>query len=361
MNTQRPIPLRPDRDAAAREWRRSFVDDATVNVLARMRKTSADEVRLELRSPVTPARVGDFPGKTVTLVMILAQDTALSEILDQATKVDLTGVAQLNLSVPTNFSQAMFIEEGFPIPLARGAFSGLLIDMIRKLALIAPITNELENYSAPTASVVIGQLLRISVGNGGAKVLLSADPATAAAPAGLLHGIAPLPAGASPADDINALIGAISAAGINTRSIFFVAAPEQASALSMQPWPNFKRKVIEANVLAPGTIIAIAADGFVVGGNGVPVVDVSKSATLHMSDTPAQIVAADGTVASPAVSMFQTDSFALRCVCRLTWAAAPGAVAWIDGATWGSAAATRHRTPASDLPERHDKERIAHG
>jgi hypothetical protein len=334
MNAQRPIPLRPDRDAAAREWRRAFVDDATVNVLARMRKTSADEVRLELRSPVSPARVGDFPGGSVTQLMILAQDTALAEILDLAVKVDLKGVQQLRLSSPTNFSQAVFIEEGFPIPAASGILDSVLVDMVKKLAMIVPLTNELENYSAPTASVVISRLLKISVGNGGAKVLLSADPATAAAPAGILNGIAPIAAGASPSADIKALLAAISAANISTRSVFFVVAPDLAASLETQAWPLFKRKVIEANMLAPGTIIAIAADGFAVGGEGVPVVDVGKSATLHMADPAAQLVGADGTVAAPMVSMFATDSFALRAVCRLTWAVAPGSVAWIQNAQW---------------------------
>jgi hypothetical protein len=330
----------PSRNAVDREWRRSFVRAATVKTLAQLRKTNSQEIEREFdrekRSAVTPMKVGDFPGKTVTQVMILADDTALAEILDQAIKVDMTGVSQFSLSWPTNFSQAVFIEEGSPIPAAQGVLASGVIDMVRKLALLAPITNDLENYSAPTASVVISQLLKISVGNGGAKILLSADPATAAAPAGILNGIPPLAAGASPSDDIKALIGAISAANISTRSIFFVAASDLFAGFETQSWPLFKRKVIEANVLDPGTIIAIAADGFVVGGEGTPVVDVGKSATLHLADPADQISVAGSPngIAAPVVSMFQTDSFSLRCVCRLTWAVAPGAVSWIQNAPW---------------------------
>lgn len=130
------------------------------------------------------------------------------------------------------------------------------------------------------------------------------------------------------------MLGAISAANISTRSVFFVVSPDLAASLETQAWPLFKRKVIEANMLAPGTIIAIAADGFVVAGEGVPVIDVGKSATLHMMDPAAPLVGADGTVAAPMVSMFATDSFGLRCICRLTWACAPGAVAWIENAQW---------------------------
>jgi hypothetical protein len=344
MNASAPvrgIPLRPDQTAVAREWRSSFIRSATISVLSRLRKTDASEIERELREferetrgAVSPITVGSYPGSSVTQVMILAQDTALAEILDLAIKVDLKGVEQLRLSSPTNFLQAVFIEEGFPIPAASGILGSVLIDAVKKLAMIAPLTNEMENYSAPVASVIISRLIKIAVGNGGAKVLLSADPATAAAPAGILNGIAPIAAGASPSEDIKALLSDISAANISTRSVFFVVAPDLAASLETQNWPLFKRRVIEANMLAPGTIIAICADGFAVGGEGAPVVDVGKSATLHMADPAAQLVAADGTVASPAVSMFAVDSFALRAVCRLTWAVAPGSVAWIQNAVW---------------------------
>ena len=307
-------------------------------MLSRLRKTDASEIEREfereIRAPSTPLTVGSYPGSSVTQVMILADDTALAEILDQAIKLDLKGVEQMRLSSPTNFSQAVFIEEGQPIPAASGILDSVLVDMVKKLAMIVPLTNEMENYSAPTASTIISRLIKIVVGNGGAKVLLSADPATAAAPAGILNGIPPIAAGASASEDIKALLAAISAANISTRSVFFVVAPDLAASLETQAWPLFKRKVIEANMLDPGTIVAIAADGFAVGGEGVPVVDVGKSATLHMADPAAQLVGADGTVAGPAVSMFAVDSFALRCVCRLTWAVAPGAVSWIQNAQW---------------------------
>jgi hypothetical protein len=155
---------------------------------------------------------------------------------------------------------------------------------------------------------------------------------TPAAPAGLLAGVPPLVAGTSIAADLQALIGAISAAGIDTRSIAFIAAPAQAAALSMQPWPNFDHKVIEVSTLAPGTVIAVAADGFVVAGEGVPDVRISKHGVFHMSDTPTDIGTGAG-VAAPAVSMYQTNSFAPRCIADITWAVAPGAIAWVSGTT----------------------------
>ncbi|WP_453965964.1 hypothetical protein [Bradyrhizobium elkanii] len=326
----------PSRADLAADWRRSFVNDATVAVLARMRKTSADEIRLELRAPVSPMKAADFPGGTVVKIMTLAPDSAFAEILGLGDKIDLSGVSQFSIASPKSFSEAVFVEEGFPIPPAQGVFEGQLIGPTKKIAMLAPLSNELENLSAPNASVVISRLLRIAVGNGGAKVLLSADPETAAAPAGIRHGVAPLAAGASAADDIKALLVDISANGISTRSVVLIVASDLYAAFETQPWPNFKRRVIEAPTLAPGTAIALAADGFVVSGDGEPVVDTSRSAVLHMADPASQIATpgAPNVVATPAVSMFQTDSFALRCIARVTWSVAPGCVAWIEGATW---------------------------
>jgi hypothetical protein len=331
----------PSRAALAAEWRNSFVRDATITVLARMRKTTADEIRLELRAPVSPMKAADYPGGTVAQLMILAPDSALSEILDLAIKVDLTGVSQFSFPRPSIFTEAHFVEEGAPIPAATGVFQNLLIGPVRKVALLAPLTNELENLSAPTASVVISNLLRVSVSDGGVKVLLSADAATEAAPAGILNGVTPLVpttggGTAAMSADLAALIGAISDAGIDTRSVAFVAAPKQALALTMQPWPNFKHPVIEAKTLANGTVIAIAPDGFVVAGEGVPVIEVGKHTALHMADpaSPISTPGAPATVAAPVVSMFQTDSFSLKCIARMTWAAAPGSVAVVNSVTW---------------------------
>ena len=89
--------------------------------------------------------------------------------------------------------------------------------------------------------------------------------------------------------------------------------------------------------LDPGTVIAVAVEGLAVAGDGVPVVDVSKKhGVLHMADPAEQIgtPGAPATVGAPTVSMFQTNSCALRCIARITWAAAPGSVAVVTGTTW---------------------------
>ena len=66
-------------------------------------------------------------------------------------------------------------------------------------------------------------------------------------------------------------------------------------------------------------LIAVDAEDFASAAGDMPEFDVSEQATLHMSDAPAEIVAANGTVSDPIRSMFQTNSLALRMVLPLTW------------------------------------------
>lgn len=334
MNTQRPIPLRPDRDATAREWRRSFVQDATIKALARMRKTSADEIRLELRGAVEPMKAANYPGGTVAKLMLLAPTSAAAKLFELATKVDLAGISSFSFPLASTFTEAKFVAEGFPISVGQGSFAGMPLGPVKKVALIAALSSELETASARVASTIIEHVLKVAVGNGLAKVLFSDDAAVPdIAPPGLLFGVTPIPAGASMSEDLSALVGAISASGIDAESVVFVAAAEQAMAIRLAAGPHFNYRVIGAP-LDPGTVIAVAVEGLAVAGEGTPVVDVSKHGVLHMADPAEQIGTLPDVVAAPAISMFQTDSFALKCIARVTWSAAPGSVAVVTGTAW---------------------------
>jgi hypothetical protein len=290
---------------------------------------------MELRGAVTPLKASDLPGDAVAALMLLAPQSAAAKLFGLAIKVDLAGISSFSFPLPTNFTEAKFVVEGEPISVGQGAFEGMPLGPVRKVALIGALSNELENGSASLASTIIGHVLKVAVGDGLTKVLFSADPASEAAPAGLLNNVTPLAAGASMAADLAALVGSISAAGLDPESIVFVAAAEQATTVKLTAGPHFNHRIIGANI-EPGTVIAVAADGLAVAGDGLPAVDVSKGAVLHLAD-PAEMISTPGApamVATPAVSMFQTDSFALRCIARVTWSAAPGAIAVVNGATW---------------------------
>jgi len=341
------IPFRADPSAKERAWVESFIRAATVRVLSRIQKTSVESILrdagwqhdsltgLILRAAVEPLKQGDLPGDSVAPLMLLAPQSAAAKLFDLAVKVDLSGISSFSFPLPSNFTEAKFVIEGEPISVGQGTFTGLPLGPVRKVALIGALTNELENASANIASVIIAHVLKIAVGNGLAKVLFSADAESEAAPAGLLYGVTPFTAGASMSEDLSALVGAISAAGLDAESVVFIAAAEQAMAIRLVAGPKFNYRVIGANIEA-GTVIAVCVDGLAVAGDGVPTVDASKSAVLHMADPASDIgaVGSPGVVAAPAISMFQTDSFALKCVSRICWAAAPGSVAFVTDTVW---------------------------
>jgi hypothetical protein len=349
--------LPPTPNDAAVEWRRSFIRAATASALAQIQKRPdagdvlrtnwPDDTRAGIilqRGAVEPTKLSALSGNSVTRLMLLAPQSAAVKLFELAIKIDLSGVSQFSFPLASSFAEATFIEEAMPIPVGDGSFAGMPLGPVRKVALICALSNELERASGDVASIIISHCLEIAIGNGLAKVLFSADPASVIAPAGLLNGATTIAGSADMAQDLGALVGSIAAAGIDTESVVFVAAAEQAMAIKLGAGPLFNYRVISTN-LAPGTIIAIATVGLAVAGNGVPVIDVAKHGTLHMS-APASPISAPGvpaTIAAPVRSLLQTDAFALRCVARITWAAAPGSISVINGATWGSLAAQREQ------------------
>jgi hypothetical protein len=66
--------------------------------------------------------------------------------------------------------------------------------------------------------------------------------------------------------------------------------------------------------------------------------ELSDQATLHMEDTTPLAIGTPGappTVASPARSLFQTDSIGLRMIMPMNWIMRrSGIVAWLTGVTW---------------------------
>jgi hypothetical protein len=92
-------------------------------------------------------------------------------------------------------------------------------------------------------------------------------------------------------------------------------------------WP-----IIPVAGLDGGTLIAVDAGAFASGFSAEPEIEIGKEATLHMSDTPAEIVSTAPATAAPVRSMFQTNSLALRMILPCAWAMrAPGLVQVVSG------------------------------
>jgi hypothetical protein len=352
------ISVRADHGAADREWRRSFVRASTGIVLAKLLQRtghaaeilrsnwSNDRVAAEIiqRGPVSPTTQDDYPGSSVSRLMLLAPKSAAARLFALATTVDLKGIDSFSFPLPTNFADASFVAEGAAIPVRQGVFAGMNVGPTCKLAMLASLSGELQNASGGIAETIISHTLEVAVGRGLDAVLLSDDPPSDSAPGGLLHNVTPITAAAGGGStamsaDLVALVAAIASAGISTDNVVFVAAAAQAITLKLSAGPHFDYRVIGANI-TPGTIIAVAVAGLVIAGDGsVPQIDISTQTVLHHADPASQIsipgVPPDPNVIStPTISMYQNDLVALRAIVRITWVAAPNAVQVVNNVTW---------------------------
>jgi hypothetical protein len=354
METRPRSFMPPSRDALASEWRKSFTRAATATALSRIRKDMGPAERilreswphdrnadLIVRSPSgPPTEVADFPGSAVAKLMLLSPRSAGAQLFSLAMSVDLKGVAQFTFPLPSNFTAAAFVGEGAPISVRQGLFLGMTVGPLRKLALIAGLSNELEYASGGIAETIISYILEISVGRGLDAVLLSASAATADAPAGLFFGVTPITATAgggitAMTTDLRNLVEAIATAGIDTASTVFLAAPSEAMALKLLSGVHFDYRVLASNSVPAGTLVAIATAALVFAGDGGnPSIDTSSQTTLNYAEPASALVDSGGAVAAPAQSTFQTDTLALRCTSRITWACAPGALQFMTGTTW---------------------------
>ena len=99
--------------------------------------------------------------------------------------------------------------------------------------------------------------------------------------------------------------------------------------------------VLVSTAITAGILIMVDAEDFV-SVNGTPEFMVSEHTVLHMEDTTPLNIATgaqgSGVLATPAQSMFQTASIALRMLLEVTWAMRrTGMVQWMTGANWALA------------------------
>ena len=165
-----------------------------------------------------------------------------------------------------------------------------------------------------------------------------------------MDGITPTTATADPLADIAAMLGAIGYT--NASRLYFIAAPDVGIAVATTA-ASGARLFPEAGV-SGGTLLGlplVISDGMpvatlalvdatgIAGAEGGVTVDSSEHAALSMLDNPTMHI---GTVGSPtapvhstAVSMFQTNSIAIRCIATFGCAIIrPNSVTAIDSVNW---------------------------
>lgn len=268
------------------------------------------------------------------------------------------------VSMPTRASTptiaGSFVAQGAPIPVRQGAFSAITFTP-KKMAVISTFTREIAEHSTPSVEALIRQAIVEDTSVAIDSVLLDATAATTTRPAGLKAGVSATTATAGGGiaaviGDIRGLTGAlITGTNGNLRSPVWILNPADALAISLLPatagggeFP-FKSEIaggtlqgypiiLSSNVSADTMLLVDAADFVSVTGDS-PRFDVSTQATLHMEDTtPLQIATGaqgSGVLATPARSLWQTDTIGVRMLLDLNWGLRrTGVVAWTQTMTW---------------------------
>lgn len=360
-----------------------LVRAGTVRALARSLNQSVDDVRqkiygndeatkvicdLTLKAATAPAMT-TVTGWAAELVQQINADL-MPTLMPSSVYPRLSGMGLKltfgrngRINVPTRSATptvaGSFVGEGAPIPVRQAAFTSQLMTP-KKMAVITTWTREMDEHSVPAIEGLLRNAINEDTAISIDTVLLDATAASAIRPAGLRNGVTgltPTAGGGFNAlvGDLKGLTGAVlTATNGNVRNLVFLMNPQQALSIGFtQPavpgglFPfaaeiNNNRlmgyPVIQSGTVPLGTVICMDAADFVSITGDAPRFEISDQATLHMEDTaPAHIGTAGvpTTVAAPAVSMFQTDSMALRLILPMNWAVRrAGTVAFVESVTW---------------------------
>lgn len=233
---------------------------------------------------------------------------------------------------------AAFVGEGRPIPAVRVNFASPLRLTPSKLAVILPFTLELVRHADPAAFPFIDRIVTRAIAAGQDVALLDGGPAVEnERPASILAGISAT-GGGSPAeieDDITALVKAVRSGEaaapvfITSRSgVLYLATLRDAGGARVFPDVSLNGGALLGVpvLVSPGAAAKLVyLDGSALFFNDAGVtIEAARYATLQMTDAPV-----DG--AQNLVSLFQTDTTAVRAVQVVTWQlAAADAVGFIE-------------------------------
>lgn len=254
-----------------------------------------------------------------------------------------------------------WVGEGAPKPVTKFDYNNVYLGWA-KVANIAVLTEELLRFSNPSAE----QLVRDSL----AEALIArldqdfVDPAKAlvanVSPASITNGVTAIHSSGNTADDVRSDIAALWAPfitnNISPTTAVYIMTPTTALSLSLmrnslgQPeFPGISIlggtldgiPVITSNYVpttTAGSLVILAnASDIWLADDGQVVIAASTEASLQMDGAPTN--SAGGPTATTVVSMFQTDSVALRAERFINWQKRRAqAVAVLDEVKWGQSA-----------------------
>lgn len=252
-----------------------------------------------------------------------------------------------------------WVGQGAPKPLTKFAFSPVT-NVITKVAAISVITEELARLSTPSAEGLVRDGLRDALVERIDRDFI--DPAQAGStnvqPASITNGVTALTTAGTSADnartDLTALMTAFTNANLDPSNVVLIMPTTLAMALSFQvnslgqpEFPNIGAMggrlngipVITSQYAANASgygnmVIAVNAREVFLSDDGQVMVDASREASLQMLDNPTN-TSVEATAATSMVSMWQTNSIALRAERFINWSKRrTDAVSYLDDVNW---------------------------
>src|SRR5262249_40840492 len=171
--TPRPIPLRPDPDELVRRDFQSFHRSLAAHVFGRIhdqkpdvvaRKTWPEDMRTAVltRTAVPPTDTTSGAALTavkVSPLLLVAPPSAAARLFESCVKLDFEGVHQFYIPHVNTHPVPLWVGEGGVIPFVQPSTGKATVGPTRKLAFGIGITEELNDATPETATVVLGRLL----------------------------------------------------------------------------------------------------------------------------------------------------------------------------------------------------------
>jgi hypothetical protein len=348
MNDRTPIPLRADAGAIDRGAVLSLVRASITAGLGALDRTAARKTwpsdraaeLLVTRGPQTPTSTADLSAigrVSIAFLAALTPTSAGAALLNRGLQLSFNGAASIAVPAIKSTRLGRFVAELESIPVTQFSVNGGPVLRPFKFASITTLSNEM--LRSANAEALVRQALIESVGLSLDAVLFDDEAEVEGLrPAGLLHDIEPIATSGDMTGDLEAL--AATVASIAGDQLVFIADPLSAVSIALRlprefPWP-----ILPSVALAPGTIIALAANALVSASESAPTIEAGRESIIHMEDdAPAQIVDDAGTLARPVRSLFQSDTVGLKLRWPLSWALRdPAAIAVVRAASWTPAA-----------------------
>ena len=247
----------------------------------------------------------------------------------------MSGWTTINLPNPANKPTPIFIDEGAPAPVVNWTYSNTVLGPTKKILVLSAVTEELNQATPESAAAVIGRVLSDATNKTIDLLGFDATAGSDIRPPGLLYGVSATTPSASTdpyiamTKDLSTLVQKIADAGIDPTDTVFIASAGQAMTLALLANAKFNSDVYMSLGVPSKTVIAVSPAGIASGYQGPPIIETSYQATVHFETT-----APGEPIVAPTYSSFQSAMINIKCRANACWAAAPGAVQYVNNVLW---------------------------